>query len=95
MAAVYIVMANALVDGERLPTLFLVDRELPGIEVVDDPPFSHTYPHGHPTIRFTGVEVLDDAVIGPVGRRRRTPALLVHRGAARHRGPRRRARCGA
>ena len=26
VAAVYIVMANALVDGERLPTLFLVDR---------------------------------------------------------------------
>ena len=27
VAAVYIVMANALVDGEQLPTLFLVDRE--------------------------------------------------------------------
>ena len=26
VAAVYIVMANAMVDGERLPTLFLVDR---------------------------------------------------------------------
>ena len=53
VAAVYIVMANVLVDGERLPTLFLVDRELGGIEIVDDPPFTHTYPHGHPTIRFT------------------------------------------
>jgi alkylation response protein AidB-like acyl-CoA dehydrogenase len=42
IAAVYIVMANALVDGEKLPTLFLVDRELDGIEVVDDPPFTHT-----------------------------------------------------
>src|SRR3954465_11026860 len=67
IAAVYIVMANALVDGERLPTLFLVDRELVGIEVVDDPPFTHTYPHGHPTIRFNGVEVRDDAVIGGLG----------------------------
>jgi acyl-CoA dehydrogenase len=67
VAAVYIVMANALVDGERLPTLFLVDRGLDGIEVIDDPPFSHTYPHGHPTIRFTGVEVGDDAVIGGLG----------------------------
>ena len=54
VAAVYIVMANALVDGEQLPTLFLVDRALGGIEVVDDPPFTHTYPHGHPTIRFNG-----------------------------------------
>ncbi|MEA2362236.1 MAG: acyl-CoA dehydrogenase [Thermoleophilaceae bacterium] len=67
VAAVYIVMANALVDGQRLPTLFLIDRGVDGIEVVDDPPFSHTYPHGHPTIRFTGVEVGEDAVIGGLG----------------------------
>jgi acyl-CoA dehydrogenase len=67
IAAVYIVMANAIVDGQQLPTLFLVDRGLGGIEVVDDPPFSHTYPHGHPTIRFNGVEVADDAVIGGLG----------------------------
>jgi alkylation response protein AidB-like acyl-CoA dehydrogenase len=64
---VYIVMANALVDGEKLPTLFLVDRACEGIEVIDDPPFTHTYPHGHPTIRFNGVEVDGDAVIGGVG----------------------------
>jgi acyl-CoA dehydrogenase len=67
VAAVYIVMANALVDGRQLPTLFLVDRSATGIEVIDDPPFSHTYPHGHPTIRFTGVEVGEDAVIGGLG----------------------------
>ena len=40
---------------------------LDGIEVVDDPPFTHTYPHGHPTIRFSGVEVGEDAVIGGLG----------------------------
>ena len=67
IAAVYIVMANAVEDGERLPTLFLVDSDSPGIEVVDDPPFTHTYPHGHPTIRFTDVEVPEDAVIGGLG----------------------------
>jgi alkylation response protein AidB-like acyl-CoA dehydrogenase len=68
VAAVYIVMAKAVVDGQApLPTLFLVDRGLDGIEIVDDPPFSHTYPHGHPTIRFRGVEVADDAVIGELG----------------------------
>jgi alkylation response protein AidB-like acyl-CoA dehydrogenase len=66
VATVYIVMAGALVGGERLPTLFLVDRGLPGIEVVDDPPFTHHYPHGHPAIRFD-VEVGADAVIGGVG----------------------------
>jgi acyl-CoA dehydrogenase len=67
VAAVYIVKANALVDGERQPTLFLVDRSLDGIEIVDEPPFSHTYPHGHPTIRFNGVQIDGDAVIGGVG----------------------------
>src|SRR6266536_5055004 len=57
VAKVYIVMAKALVNGDELPTLFLVDRETPGIEVLDDPPFTHSYPHGHPTLRFTGVHV--------------------------------------
>jgi alkylation response protein AidB-like acyl-CoA dehydrogenase len=66
VASVYIVMAKALVDGAALPTLFLVDRTTPGIEIVDDPPFTHSYPHGHPTIRFD-VEVGEDAVIGGVG----------------------------
>jgi acyl-CoA dehydrogenase len=63
IAAVYIVMA--LAEGE--PTLFLVDRGCEGISVVDDPPFTHSYPHGHPTLRFDGVEVGDGAVIGGVG----------------------------
>jgi acyl-CoA dehydrogenase len=67
VAAVYIVMAMALVDGERLPTLFLVERGTPGIEVVDDPPFTHSYPHGHPTLRFVGVEVSDEAIVGGLG----------------------------
>jgi acyl-CoA dehydrogenase len=67
IAAVYIVMANAIEGGERLPTLFLVDKDAGGIEVVDDPPFTHTYPHGHPTIRFTDVEVPEDAMIGGLG----------------------------
>ncbi len=67
VAHVYIVMAKALVDGDELPTLFLVERGTPGIEVVDDPPFTHSYPHGHPTLRFTGVEVREEAVIGGLG----------------------------
>jgi alkylation response protein AidB-like acyl-CoA dehydrogenase len=68
VAAVLIVMALAELDGERLPTLFLIEPRAPGVEFVDDPPFTHNYPHGHPTIRFTGVEVPADAVIGGVGR---------------------------
>jgi alkylation response protein AidB-like acyl-CoA dehydrogenase len=60
VAAVYIVMA--LADGA--PTLFLVEAGSPGITVVEDPPFTHTYPHGHPTIRF---EAVPGEVIGSVG----------------------------
>jgi acyl-CoA dehydrogenase len=63
VAAVYVVMA--LAEGKS--TLFLVDRSCDGISVVDDPPFTHSYPHGHPTIRFTDVEVSRDAVIGGLG----------------------------
>jgi alkylation response protein AidB-like acyl-CoA dehydrogenase len=67
VAAVFIVMAKALVDGAEQPTLFLVDAAAPGIAVVDDPPFTHVYPHGHPTIRFDGVRVGPGAVLGGVG----------------------------
>jgi acyl-CoA dehydrogenase len=67
VARVLIVMANAVDGGERLPTLFLVEPGAAGVEFVDDPPFTHNYPHGHPTIRFTDVEVDEDAVIGGLG----------------------------
>jgi acyl-CoA dehydrogenase len=57
-----------VLDGERrLPTLFLVEPGSDGVAFVDDPKFTHNYPHGHPTIRFTEVEVGSDAVIGGVG----------------------------
>jgi acyl-CoA dehydrogenase len=67
VARVLIVMANAVDGADRLPTLFLVEPGSPGVEFVDDPAFTHNYPHGHPTIRFTDVEVAGDAVIGGVG----------------------------
>jgi len=63
IADYYIVMVNVERDGELLPTLFLVDADRPGIEVVDDPPFTHMYPHGHPTIRFD-CDLPEDAVLG-------------------------------
>ena len=67
VARVLIVMANVVDGAERLPTLFLVEPGSAGVEFVDDPLFTHNYPHGHPTIRFTDVEVAADAVIGGVG----------------------------
>ena len=67
IAAVIVVMANAEVDGQRLPTLFAVPADAPGIETVADVPFTHSYPHGHPTLRFTDVVVADDDIIGGIG----------------------------
>ena len=67
VARVLIVMANVVDGAERLPTLFLVAPDAPGVEFVENPKFTHNYPHGHPTIRFTEVEVEADAVVGGVG----------------------------
>jgi alkylation response protein AidB-like acyl-CoA dehydrogenase len=67
VASVIIVMAN-LVDGdERLPTLFLVDADAPGVSIVDNPRFTHSYPDLHPTFRFDEVVLGPEAVIGGVG----------------------------
>ncbi|MSO40974.1 MAG: acyl-CoA dehydrogenase [Solirubrobacterales bacterium] len=67
VASVLIVMANVIEGGSPLPTLFVVDKGLPGIETIDDPDFTHTYPDRHPTILFSDVEVGPDDVIGGVG----------------------------
>ena len=71
VAAVIVVMALAEHPdrpGERLPTLFAVPADAAGVELVDDPPFTHHFPDGHPTIRFTGVELTDDDILGgPAG----------------------------
>ena len=66
VADVHIVVAYALDGGARRPTLFLVPADTPGITVVDDPDYSHNYPHGHPNLAFD-VEVGPDAVLGGVG----------------------------
>jgi alkylation response protein AidB-like acyl-CoA dehydrogenase len=67
VAAVYIVMANVIADGAKLPTLFVVDRNAPGVEIVDDPAFTHSYPDGHPTIVFRDVEVTEADAVGGIG----------------------------
>ncbi len=67
VARILIVMANVVEGSERLPTLFLIEPGARGVEFVENPAFTHNYPHGHPTIRFTDVEVRSEAVIGGVG----------------------------
>src|SRR3954452_11658083 len=67
VASVYVVMANVTDGADRLPTLFVVDRDRPGVEIAEDPAYTHNYPEGHPTIRFRDVELSADDVIGGVG----------------------------
>ena len=67
IAAVIVVMAYAEVDGKQLPTLFAIPADAPGIESIAAVPFTHNYPHGHPTLLFTDVVVHDDDIIGGVG----------------------------
>ena len=58
-----IVMANVSDGGSRLPTLFLIDLPCPGVEIIDDPLFTHVFPDGHPTYRLDCV-VPETAVLG-------------------------------
>jgi alkylation response protein AidB-like acyl-CoA dehydrogenase len=55
-------------DGEeRLPTLFLVDYDTPGVEQTGDPDYTHTFADRHPQFTLTDVRVPADAVLGAVG----------------------------
>ncbi|MGW8970702.1 acyl-CoA dehydrogenase family protein [Streptomyces platensis] len=61
-----IVLAAAGPDRE--PTLFLVDKDTPGIEMTRVPRFMHTFVYEHPEFTFTDVQVPEDAVLGGVGK---------------------------
>jgi len=67
VAAVIIVVAYVLDGDQKLPTLFAVPADSDGIVAVDDPPFTHNYAHGHPTLQFRDVVVSGDDIIGGVG----------------------------
>ena len=50
-----IVLANVL--PERAPTLFLVDKDTPGVTVRRTPRYMHTFVYEHPEFGFSGVRV--------------------------------------
>jgi len=60
-----IVLANVL--PERAPTLFLVDRDTPGVRVLRTPRYMHTFVYEHPEFAFEDVALPVDAVLGDVG----------------------------
>jgi acyl-CoA dehydrogenase len=57
----------AMVLPERAPTLFLVDKDTPGVEVLRTPRYMHTFVYEHPEFALRGVEVGAGAVLGGVG----------------------------
>ena len=58
---------HLLRDGERLPTLFLVDYDAPGVAQIHDPDYTHTFADRHPQFRLTDVRVRPDAILGGIG----------------------------
>ncbi|HZS81655.1 MAG TPA: acyl-CoA dehydrogenase family protein [Stellaceae bacterium] len=61
-------IVHAHVDGDpEKPTLFLVDKDLPGVRVQRIPKFMHTYVFGHPEFVFENVELAPSKVLGQIG----------------------------
>jgi len=59
---------HAHVDGDPAKaTVFLVDKDTPGVRLVRTPKYMHTFVFEHPIYAFEGVRVGDDAVLGEVG----------------------------
>jgi len=55
------------VDGGEEQALFFIDKDTPGIEMIDCPHFSHTFAAHHPTYRFADVRVPAAARVGRDG----------------------------
>jgi acyl-CoA dehydrogenase len=61
-------LVHALVDGRpSKPTVFLVDKDLPGVRVVRTPRYMHRFVFEHPVFAFDDVRLGQDSVLGEVG----------------------------
>jgi alkylation response protein AidB-like acyl-CoA dehydrogenase len=61
-------LVHAHVDGDPAKaTVFLVDKDMPGVRLVRTPKYTHTFVFEHPIFAFEGVRVGDDRVLGGVG----------------------------
>ncbi|MGH2637374.1 MAG: acyl-CoA dehydrogenase family protein [Actinomycetota bacterium] len=62
-------LVHAHVDGDAAKaTVFLVDKDTPGVELVRTPKYTHTFVFEHPIFAFRDVQVGNDAVLDEVGR---------------------------
>ncbi len=60
-------IVQALVGDERAPTLFLVDKDTPGVSVKRTPAYMHTFVFEHPEFIFDEVAVGPEQVLGEIG----------------------------
>ncbi len=61
-------LVHAHVDGDPTKaTIFLVDKDSPGVRLVRTPAYTHTFVFEHPIYAFEGVHVDDDGILGEVG----------------------------
>jgi alkylation response protein AidB-like acyl-CoA dehydrogenase len=65
----YFILQARLADGAHAGThsLFFIDKDTAGIELVRTPPFSHTFSDHHPIYRFNDVLVTDSQRLGSEG----------------------------
>ena len=64
----FMIFQCVVLDGDRrLPTLFLVDYDTPGVVMQHDPDYTHTFADRHPQFVLDDVSVPASAVLGGVG----------------------------
>lgn len=62
------ILVHAHVDGDRnKPTVFFVEKDLPGVELKRTPLYTHHFAFKHPEYIFNDVFVGEDKVLGEVG----------------------------
>ena len=57
----------AKVEPEHAPTMFIVDKDSPGVELLRTPRYMHTFVYEHPEFAFRDVEVGPEHVLGEIG----------------------------
>ena len=57
----------ALVQPEGAPTMFIVDKDFPGVVVRRTPAYTHTFVFEHPEFGFEGVRVGPESLLGEIG----------------------------
>jgi len=61
-------LVHAHVDGDPAKaTIFLIDKDAPGVRLVRTPAYTHTFVFEHPIFAFEGARVGGDRVLGEIG----------------------------